>query len=642
MLKTMRKNVKALAPTLWIVIATFIISIFAIWGGAGRLGERSREDTIAFLGKDRISTEAYFQSLRNRLEAMKKEFQALNKNFIQQLNIPQQVLEQMVQQKLLARKAREMGITASDQEIRERIVSLFQRDGKFIGYDEYRRILDYNRMSIGEFESSLKEEIILNKIIQVLTAGVTATPEELWEYYRKQNETAKIEYVLMEESKAPYDQALEDAEIQSYFERNKERYSLPERRQGSYIFLETAALKQDIGVTDEEIEKYYGDNIDQFKEPEKMRVGRIFLPDEDIDKAALQKEAEALLERLRAGADFAQIAQASSRDEKAKEGGDWGTSEWRRLPAPEREQIENLSAGQISGIIETTNGLAILKVIEKEPERTQTLDQVSIRIRGILEDQKARDLAAQRISQLEKNARREKSLDVAAQKMGLKVKNTGPLGPGQSLESIDPAGSIAQALFELKKGEISSPVYTFTGTGIVQLETIEEPRPATLDEVRQEVEKDLRAGKQKEITLQKIQDARTQLEGRKNWEELSSGLELEYKLVSEHKREQYLGVIGESPEIDRLSFSLPLNEISEPIEFASGYALLRVLERKEIDREEFEKTKSTALTDYLEAKKNKFLQAYISKLREEKEVRINTNLFMQVNNDVLSRFETRE
>ena len=42
MLKTMRKNVKALKPTLWIVIATFIISIFVIWGGAGRLGEARR------------------------------------------------------------------------------------------------------------------------------------------------------------------------------------------------------------------------------------------------------------------------------------------------------------------------------------------------------------------------------------------------------------------------------------------------------------------------------------------------------------------------------------------------------------------------------------------------------------------------
>jgi hypothetical protein len=58
MLKTMRKNVKALAPMLWIVIATFVISIFAIWGGGGRLGERGQEDTIAYMGRDHISTDS--------------------------------------------------------------------------------------------------------------------------------------------------------------------------------------------------------------------------------------------------------------------------------------------------------------------------------------------------------------------------------------------------------------------------------------------------------------------------------------------------------------------------------------------------------------------------------------------------------
>jgi peptidyl-prolyl cis-trans isomerase D len=407
MLKTMRKNVKALAPTLWIVIATFIISIFAIWGGAGRLGEKAQEDTIAFLGKDRIATDTYYQALRNRLEALKKEFSALNKSFIQQLNIPQQVLEQMVQQRLLLRRAREMRIGASDQEVRNRIVSLFQRDGNFIGYDEYRRILDYNRMSISDFEDSLKDEIILNKVIQLITAGITATPEELWENYLKTNESAKIEYLLLEGSKVPYDEELQAADVQAYFDQNAERYTLPERRQGTYIFLQTEDLKKDIEVSDADIEKYFNDNLDQFKEPERIRIGRIFLPLTDKDPDAVRKDAEAILERLREGGDFAQAARTSSQDEKAKDGGDWGTEEWRRLSAAEREEIKKLSSGELSGIIETDEGLAILKVNEKTPERTPALAEVKSRIQGILEDQKARDLAAKRIGQLEKDAKRE-------------------------------------------------------------------------------------------------------------------------------------------------------------------------------------------------------------------------------------------
>jgi len=641
MLKTMRKNVKALAPTLWIVIATFIISIFAIWGGAGRLGEKGQEDTIAFMGRDHITMDSYYQALRNRLEALQKEFRGLNKGFIQQLNIPQQVLEQMIQQNLLGQKARNMGITASNQELRDRLVSLFQRDGTFIGFDEYRRILEYNRTSTSQFENGLKEEIILNKLIQLLSAGITATPEELWENYRKQNESAKIEYLLLEESKVPYDQTLAAGDLQAYYEKNKAKYSLPERRQGYYIFLRTEDFKKEAPVNDGDIEKYYKDNLDQFKEPEKNKVSRVFFSAAGKDKAALQKDAQAVLDRLTGGSDFAQIAQTFSQDEKAKEGGDWGFDDWRRLSSKEREEIEKLTAGQVSGLVETADGFSILKVTEKEPEKTQALEEVRERIKTTLEDQKARELAAQRIAQIEKTARRERSLDVAAQKMGLKVKSTGLLKQGQALEEFDPAGSVSQALFGLKERQISSPIYAFAGTGIAELEKVEAPRPATFEEVGQDVEKDVRAGKQKEITLLKIREALPQVEG-KNWEEVASKVGLEFKSVAEHKKEQYLGVIGESPEIDRLAFSLPLNQTSEPVEFATGYALVRVLERKEASREEFDKNRQTELTNFLEAKKNRFLQAYVDKLRGERDVKINYNLFMQVNNDILSRFDGQE
>ena len=49
----MRKNVKSLAPALWFVIIAFIISIFAVWGGAGALGEGRGANTLATVGKEK-------------------------------------------------------------------------------------------------------------------------------------------------------------------------------------------------------------------------------------------------------------------------------------------------------------------------------------------------------------------------------------------------------------------------------------------------------------------------------------------------------------------------------------------------------------------------------------------------------------
>ncbi len=638
MLKTMRKNVKSLAPTLWIVIAAFIIAIFAVWGGAGRLGESGGTETIATMGDDRILTEDFQMSLRQRLEAIQREFRELNKAFIQQLNIPQQVLEQMIQQSLLRQKAKDMGITASNDEVGERVRSLFQRDGQFIGFEEYRRILDYNRTSVAQFEDSLKQEIILNKLIRVLTAGIAITPEELWENYKRQNESAKIEYVLLEESKIPFDETLSSKDILAYFEKNQDKYALPERREGTYVFISTDDLKKEVQVTDIDIDKYYRDNIDQFKEPERVRVSRIFLSAANQGKPGGPQEAQGILERISKGEDFAELAKVHSQDEKAATGGDWGYDEWRRLSTEEIEEIGTLSAGEVSDTVERPDGLSILKVTDKEAATTQPLEQAKDRIKGILEDQKARDLAADRISRLEKSARREKSLDVAAQKTDMKPKSTGLLKQGQALGDIDPAGAFSQALFELKDKEISSPIYTFGGTGIVDLQKIEPPRPAELEEVRVEVEGDLRQDRKKELALQKIRDARAKLAG-KNWEEMAPQLDLDYKSISEHKKEQYLATIGENPEIDRLAFTLPLNQASEPVEYSGGYALVRVLDRKEASSEEFEKNKETEMNNLLETKKNKFLQAYLDKLRDEKQVKVNYNLFMQINNEILARFE---
>jgi hypothetical protein len=139
----------------------------------------------------------------------------------------------------------------------------------------------------------------------------------------------------------------------------------------------------------------------------------------------------------------------------------------------------------------------------------------------------------------------------------------------------------------------------------------------------------------------RISEARPKLEG-KNWEEMATQLGLEFQTVAEHKKEQYLPTIGENQEMDRLSFSLPLNQTSEPIEYSGGYALMRILERKEASREEFEKNRESEQTNYLEAKKNRFLQAFLDKLREQKEVKVNYNLFAQVNADILSRFDRTE
>ncbi len=639
----MRRNVKSLAPFLWLVIVAFIITIFAVWGGAGRLGAGRTSNTIARVKGEKISADYYFQNLAQRLEMMKNQFKEINKNLIQQLNIPQQVLEQIIQQYILIQKAKELGITVSDEELREKITNypVFQVDGKFVGFDQYKRILEWNRIPISEFEEGIRKEVVIEKLIKILTAGITITPEELWENFKKKNESVKMEYIIAESDKIELEKEPSSSEAQDYFNENKEKYKIPERREASIVFLKTEDIKNEIELSDSEIEDYYRDNEQQFTDPETVKVSRIYLPFEDKEKELVEAEGQNILEMIKKGQDFADLARLYSKDQKASEGGDWGLYEWRSLPTQEQEEIGKLSEGGNSNLIESEEGISILKATERKPARKRPLEEVNDRIQNILKDQKAREEAEERISGLEKIARKEKSLTAAAQTSGREIINTGLLKEQEPIEDIDPSGTISRALFQLQEKEISSPIYTYQGVGIAQLEKIEPPRQANFDEVEIEVKDDLTKKRKKEETVDKMRKVKAEL-NTLNLEALAKKYGLEYKTANEHKREQYLSIVGENPEIDELAFSLPLGGSSDPIEFKAGYVLIKVQERKEVTREDLEKDKETEKESLLEAKRNKFFLSYMTKLREEYEVKIEYDLFLKISSDVLSRFEGEE
>ena len=638
MLKTMRRNVKSLKPVMWIVVATFVVAIFAIWGGAGRLGEETRADTLASIGGERISSDEYFQALRSRLEAMQKQFGDLNANLIQQLGVPQQILEQLVQQRLLLQIASDMGLRATDKEVRAKIIAYpaFQRDGQFIGFEEYKQVLDYNRIPYGDFEDGLRQDVIIGKVVRVLTAGIFVADEAVWDGYRKQNDSAKIEYLVAETAKVDITEKPAEAELRAHFDKNASAYRIPEKRTADYIVVKTEDLKKEVAVKDAEIDKYYRDNTAQFQEPDKVRASRAWLPFTAADRESVLAQARDIQKRAAGGEDFAGLARAFSKDDKAASGGDWGLFDWRSLTAEETAAIEKLDKDGVSDVVETEGGAAVFKVTEKAPAVTKPLAEVSATIKGILGDQKARELVAERIQRLEKLARKEKSLDVAAQKEGLKVSSTGALKRGDALGDFDSAGAVSEALFGLKEKEISAPVFTYVGEALAQLQVVEPERPAKFEEVGDQVDKEILDDLKKAKALEKLRGVRASLKD--DWSVDAAKLKLEYQFVESHKKEQYLTLVGESPEVDRLVFSLPLKQASEPLAVDAGYAIFRVLEKKEVSREEFDKVKATERDTLLEQEKNKFLQSYMAKAREDKKVRINYDAFLRINNDVLSRF----
>ena len=126
---------------------------------------------------------------------------------------------------------------------------------------------------------------------------------------------------------------------------------------------------------DKDIRRYYERNAERFTVPEMIRAAHIVKHPTAETSSEQQKQAlEAVLAQIEAGSDFAQVAGEHSAC--PDNGGDLGYfARGQMVPAFE-EVVFNLKPGQISGVFATEFGWHIAKVLDRRPALPCPLDQV--------------------------------------------------------------------------------------------------------------------------------------------------------------------------------------------------------------------------------------------------------------------------
>lgn len=135
--------------------------------------------------------------------------------------------------------------------------------------------------------------------------------------------------------------------------------------------------------------EHYAAHPDQFQIPEQFKVAHILKRAScDCERAEKQRQIEQVLTRLQAGEEFAALAKTESDDiSSASRGGDLG--QWLKrdqLVTPFADAMVKLEPGQLSGVVETQFGFHVIKLLERQPARTQPFEEAQAsleqRLRG--------------------------------------------------------------------------------------------------------------------------------------------------------------------------------------------------------------------------------------------------------------------
>jgi peptidyl-prolyl cis-trans isomerase C len=150
-----------------------------------------------------------------------------------------------------------------------------------------------------------------------------------------------------------------------------------------------------VEVTEADMRTYYDENKDRFTQPEQVQASHILIKTEpgDTEEAKYEKrrEAERVLAELNQGADFAQMATQHSACPSKQNGGDLGMFRRGQMVKPFEDAAFGLRVGQMSGIVETQFGYHIIKVTDRQEGRDIPYAEAKEGLVGFLEGQKKQE-----------------------------------------------------------------------------------------------------------------------------------------------------------------------------------------------------------------------------------------------------------
>jgi peptidyl-prolyl cis-trans isomerase C len=165
-----------------------------------------------------------------------------------------------------------------------------------------------------------------------------------------------------------------------------------------------ADITPNVKVSADQTRKYYDENTELMKQPDRLRLSHILKrvePDATPEaKASARTEIEAILERARAGEDFAALARENSDDPgSAANGGELTVSRGDTVP-PFEEAAFALSPGELSPVVETQFGFHVIKLTEKLEGQVVPYNQVAPRIQEFLTQQAIQDEVGEKVDAL--------------------------------------------------------------------------------------------------------------------------------------------------------------------------------------------------------------------------------------------------
>jgi peptidyl-prolyl cis-trans isomerase D len=637
MLKAMRGSFHHLKWVLLAVIVAFIFGFVFIDMGMGGAGGASGAEVsyAARVNGESISLRDYSRSLFYTEENYKGMYgQQLTPEMIEQMGLPRQVLDGLIDQRLMLQEARRLNLGATPEEVRKRILQIptLNPDGKFVGAELYSRYVtgSLGYQNTAEFEDELARDITVSKIESALASSIVVSAKVAEAEYRRNTETATIRYVLYPASRNAGSIAVTPAEVEAYYKANQAKYAHGEQRNIKYLIADYARLRAAVLPNDEELRRRYEAAKETYRSPEAARIFHILIKVDPgspaAADAAAKAKADALVAQLRGGADFGPLAQANSGDpSSASNGGDMGFVDRGTTVEPFDTAAFTIPLNQISDPIRSQEyGYHIIKVVERRQGGYKSFEEVKPQLSAQTADQVSKDQARDEMARIA-NRIRDKKPATPEEFTALATERI-PSNDSQwfqKTEQVPGLGfnpQLSEWVFSAKPGDVGERIGTSRGIIIPYLVAVRPAGVSPLAEIRARVEADAKSAKASQAARDALASA---MQGAPSVDVIGTKLGLTAADTTVSRAGVIQGFQGDTSQLVNSAMAAPVGSINGPVIAGDGAVVFQVTEHKAVTPEDLQKN-AAQYADTLRSQQARSLRTVLlQRLRKAAEVDIN-------------------
>ena len=625
MLSTLRSALNRLKWVLVAIVAAVILGFVFIDTGMGGAGGAASGDERAFAARvngETISFREYDRALYYTEQNYRQMYgEQFNAEMLRSLGLERQVLEGLIDQRLMLQEARRLNLDATTDEVRERILTIptLNPEGQFVGASLYTRYVtgQLGYQSPAEFEDELARDITTSKMESALQSSIIISPKAAEAEYRRTNEVAKVRYVLYPSTRDVGNVTVTPAEVDAFYKNNQTRYAHGEQRHVKYLLADFDRLRAQIKPSEEELRRRYEAAKDEYRSGESARIEHILIKVDptapaDVDAAA-RSRAESLVAQLRGGADFAALARQHSADpSSASAGGDMGWVERGQTVEPFDRAAFSVPLNQISDPIRSQEyGYHIIRVSERRPPAHRSFEEVRPQLTAQVVEEMAKEQARQEVARVSAQVRQSKPATAdeftALANDKLTSNDTQWF---QKTDQIPGLGNNPQLMtwaFSAKQGDVGSPIGTRRGIVVPFLAGVRPAGVMALGENRARVEADAKLAKARELAMEALRKAAA---GAQSVDAVATSVGLPVEDTQVSRQAQIGGFTGDTSALVKAAMDAPVGQLTGPVPVGDGAVVFQVTEQTRVSPEEM-KERSAQYMDALRAQQARSLRVVL-------------------------------